>query len=139
MVLLLALAACTKPSPVESPLVSGTEGTGAVFLMTADEARPAQPTCSTQGPISIGFYVATRADGRRELVGRYLDEPGEPAVPQIEWPKGFKVAPGPPVQVLSNDGDVVASEGGSAMFTGASVGNGVFSPCIIDGTYYPGG
>lgn len=106
--------------------------------MTADATRPAEPTCSTQGPLTIGFEVVTRADASRELVGRYLDEPGHPPVPPIQWPKGFSVVPGPPVQVLSYDGDVVASDGGTAVFTGSAVGQGVFSPCIIEGTYYPG-
>lgn len=93
--------------------------------------------CSTQGPIRVGLSAKHNPDGSTELVGRYLDEPGEPPLPTIEWPKDFSVA-GSPLEVRSGDGETVAAEGDVVVFAGGAVAEDVFSPCYIDGVYYPG-
>ncbi len=37
------------------------------------------------------------------------------------------------------DGTVVAEDGGTVVFEGSSVSGDRFSPCMINGDYYPGG
>lgn len=125
-------------SPSGSEVPSGSPAQR-LSILTATSARPVQPTCSTQGALNVGIYLAPNPDGSMELAGRYLDEPGEPPMPRIEWPLGFTVEPGPPVRVRSNAGTVVAEDGGTAIFEGSSVSGDRFSPCMINGDYYPGG
>lgn len=142
LALTVIVVSCARPTMSASPSGSGAPGgtpEQRISILTAASARPAQPTCSSQGALNVGFYLATSPDGSMELAGRYLDEPGEPAMPRIEWPLGFTVEPGPPVRVRSNIGTVVAEVGGTAIFEGSSVSGDRFSPCMINGDYYPGG
>lgn len=136
LALVLIAGGCAPPTISASP--SGSEAQR-LSILTATSARPLQPTCSSQGALNVGIYLAMNPDGSMELAGRYLDEPGEPAMQLIEWPLGFTVEPGPPVRVRSNTGIVVAEDGGTVVFEGSSVSGGRFSPCIINGDYYPGG
>lgn len=127
---------CTAPTMSASP--SGSQAQR-LSILTAASARPVQPTCSTQGALNVGMYLATNPDGSMELAGRYLDGPGEQELPRIEWPLGFTVESGPPVRVRSNTGTLVAEDGGTVVFEGSSVSGDRFSPCMINGDYYPGG
>jgi hypothetical protein len=86
----------------------------------------------------VELRAETEPDGVVTVYGVEIDN-GDLRLPPIQWPSGFTGSPGPPAQIISDTGAIVAQEGDTVEFEGWTVIEDHFGVCLIDGVFYPGG
>jgi hypothetical protein len=86
----------------------------------------------------VELRAETDPDGIVTIFGVEIDNDDQ-RLPPIHWPYGFTGTPGPPAQIMSDSGDLVAQEGDIVVFEGWAMVEDFIGLCLIDGVYYPGG